>query len=178
MKASSSHNCLLINSTHNLALNHARKNNSTALHHNRASSSEGISAVRCSARQITTGQADLLLGTRTYPCRHAFSWILDHPLPRTGHRASSLHECPRCSADPKCLVCLGPFDAASAESCPGCEQFFTASLLPGHRAKLAALNVRVLDERAGDFLKARLEFERERFRERWGAWADLKSEGE
>ncbi|KAI3336421.1 hypothetical protein HD806DRAFT_528029 [Xylariaceae sp. AK1471] len=141
-----------------------------------ANAYEDASAVRLTASQMTAGKADLLIGAWIYPCRHKFSWILDYHLLRTGRRAPGIHTCPKCSVNPTCLVCLGRFDAANAESCPSCEQFFAASLLPARRAKLVAMNVRVLDERADVYLRARLEHEKERFREKWGAWADMKGE--
>ncbi|KAI1430841.1 hypothetical protein GGR50DRAFT_682737 [Xylaria sp. CBS 124048] len=119
------------------------------------------------ASQMTAGKADLLLGTWIYPCRHRFSWILDYHLPRRGKRAPGVHKCPRCSENPTCLVCLGPFDP-KAECCAGCETFFDQSLLRQRREKLIDMNVRVMDERASVLMLARLEAQRKRFVDKWG----------
>ncbi|KAI1819588.1 hypothetical protein F4861DRAFT_543766 [Xylaria intraflava] len=125
-------------------------------------------SVMITASRMTAGMADLLAGTWVYPCRHRFSWILDYCLPRTGRRAPDVHTCPKCSENPTCLVCLRPFDPA-ADSCASCEEFFVESLLRERRRKLEALNVRVLDEKGNVCLRARLEVERARFLEKWGA---------
>jgi hypothetical protein len=113
--------------------------NITLYYSNLVYSIEQNSAV-LTASQMTAGKADLLKGTWTYPCFHKFCWILDYLLPRTERRAPGVHECPKCIADPSCLVCFGRFDSKS-ESCTSCEQFFVVSLLQNRRRKLVALNV-------------------------------------
>ncbi|KAI1811134.1 hypothetical protein GGS20DRAFT_588836 [Poronia punctata] len=123
---------------------------------------------RLTASQMTSGKADLVVGTCAYhPCGHKFAWILDHHLRRVGRRSPDTHACPACSAQ-TCLVCLGPFDASKSDTCPGCDQFFVRRLLPARREALTRLNLVLADDTPGAYLRARIEFEKMRFRERWG----------
>ncbi|KAL7626187.1 hypothetical protein AAE478_002957 [Parahypoxylon ruwenzoriense] len=121
-----------------------------------------------SALKATCGQAQLLAGTCHYACGHKFSWILDYFLERTGHRSPSSHGCPRCVADPTCLICLERFDAKTTDACSSCDNFFSESLLVERRIKLENLNIKVAEHKATTFIKSRLDFEKDRLRQKYG----------
>ncbi|KAI1460634.1 hypothetical protein F4805DRAFT_370543 [Annulohypoxylon moriforme] len=121
---------------------------------------------RHSAIQATCGQAELLVGTCYYACGHRFSWILDYVLQRTGIRSPSAHGCPRCTADPICLVCLQGFDARKFEACQGCDCFFYELLLANRRNKLEQTGVRITEHKATTFIKSKLNSEKKRLRRR------------
>ncbi|KAI2464169.1 hypothetical protein F4781DRAFT_436659 [Annulohypoxylon bovei var. microspora] len=112
---------------------------------------------RHSTIQATSGQAELLVGTCYYACGHRFNWILDYVLQRTGPRSPSTHDCPKCTADSVCLICLHRFDAKAFDACQNCDCFFYESLLANRRNKLEQMGVRIAEHKATTFIRSRLE---------------------
>ncbi|KAI1213073.1 uncharacterized protein F4807DRAFT_412819 [Annulohypoxylon truncatum] len=117
-----------------------------------------------SAIKATCGQAELLVGTCHYACGHRFNWILDYVLQRTGTRSPSAHDCPKCTADPVCLICLHRFDAKAFDACQRCDCFFHESLLANRHRKLKQMGVRAAEHKATTFIRNKLEFEKNRLR--------------